>query len=141
METFDLGGRKFRTIETHTIELQYDLDRLVVETGLGAMLQKKVTPEEGGEHAARIWEAISRSGTAFAFLARIILPEPVADLDWSPEEAARTIAFVKKLHAPDDAATVRQHLIRLVISFFVAARDSSALSGIASPAAVAAPAA
>jgi hypothetical protein len=76
-----------------------------------------------------------------AFISRLILPANVADIDWSPEEAARTAAFVKKLHMPADRGTVRQHLIRLVISFFVAARHSSALSGIASRAAVAAPAA
>lgn len=142
MDLIALGNRKFRIIETYSVGLTLEMDRLVLESGLGTMLQKAVTPEEGGAHAAKVWECISRSGNALAFLSRMILPEEIEDLDWSPEEAARTIAWVKRLHAPEDAASVRQLLIRLVISFFVAARHSSALSGIASrQAAVAAPAA
>jgi len=129
---YELGGRKFRQIVSPTVELSMEMDKLILESGVARVLHAGATEgEAGGEYGGRIWEAISRSSTAFAFIGKMILPENVPDLDWSPEESARTAAFVKKLHGPEDAATVQQILIRLVISFFAVVRHSSRLSDIA----------
>lgn len=132
-ETFELGGRPFRQIQTRTFELMMELDRLVIESGISKLLQSGPNANEnGGAFGARLWETISRSNKSFAFVAALIIPANMQDVDWTPDEAARTASFVKKLHDLADFATMQQLLIRLVISFFATARRSRELFDIAS---------
>jgi len=139
METIELGNRRWRIIETSTLEHVIWMDLQTIESGLGRMLQQPVAASEAEAHAGAIWEAISRSQKAFAILGGMLIPEAIPDGDWTPELAEKTAAFMKKLTAPEDHARIRTLLVSVVLGFFVAARRSSALSAaaLAGPAAAA----
>ncbi len=136
METIELGGRRWRIIETGTLERVLWMDRHVVEAGLGRMLQSAAAQnpdaESAGEVAGRIWEQISRADKAIAFLAGSLVPEHLADDAWTWAVADETAMFLKKLTAPEDHARVRSLLVSVVMGFFVAARRSAALSSAVS---------
>jgi hypothetical protein len=131
VEIIDLGARRWRIIETSTLEHVIWMDLQVIESGLGRMLQQPVAASEGEAHAGAIWEAISRSQKAFSILGGMLVPETVPDNEWSPVLAENTATFMKKLTAPEDHARIRTLLISVVLGFFVAARRSAGLSAAA----------
>jgi hypothetical protein len=140
MEIIELGGRRWRIIETSTLEHIIWMDLQTIESGLGRTLQQPIPASEAEAHAGAVWEAISRSQKAFAILGGTLVPEAIPDSDWTPELAEKTGGFMKKLTAPEDHARIRTVLISVVLGFFVAAQASSGLSAaaLAGPAAAAA---
>jgi hypothetical protein len=132
MEVIELGGRKFRIIEKGTLEHQMWMDRQVLETGLSGILRE--APMSSADYAGKIWEQISRQQKVFPLLSGMLIPEGLADVDWTPAEADKTTAFLKKLTAPEDHARVRSLLISVVLGFFGAAQNYAELSGIVSDA-------
>ena len=128
MEIIELGGRHWRILETSTLQHLLWMDQRVAESGLAGLLQQAVTVKEAGEHAGRIWEQISKSGKALAFLGGMLMPEKIPDIEWTPARAEETMAFLEKLTAPEDHARIRSLLVSVVLGFFGVVRDSFALS-------------
>lgn len=135
MELIELGCRNFRIIETSTLEHLIWMDRQVTEAGLSRSFRAGLGTKTADEFAAGVWEQISKSGQVFSLLAGMLIPQNLRDEDWTPEEAAKTIAFLKKLTSPVDHARIRSLLVSVVLGFFGSARGFAAVSDIASTAA------
>jgi hypothetical protein len=131
VEIIGLGGRRWRIIETSTLEHVIWMDLQTIESGLGRMLQQPIAASETEAHAGAIWEAISRSQKAFSLLGGMLVPEVRKDEDWTPDIAELTAHFLKKLTAPEDHARIRALLVSVVLGFFVAGRRSAGLSAAA----------
>ena len=136
MEVIELGGRRWRILQAGTLEHMIWMDQQVTEAGLTALL--KAAPSEG-EWTDRIWQAISHSGQTFPLLSGMLIPENLSDDAWTPAEAEKTSAFLKKLTAPEDKARIRALLVSVVLGFFGVAQSFAGLSDSVSAAQPAAP--
>ena len=72
-------------------------------------------------------EVIS-SGRIFPILGGLFLPEKISSLDWTPEVAEETAAFLKKVSDPEDKAQIQRQVISLLISFFQSGLASLTIS-------------
>lgn len=141
MEIISLGNRKFRVIETSTFGHRMDMEQLMLESGVTRILQTIPTFEgldpaaralAAGKYATEVYEAIARAGKVFAVLGGLLIPEEIADTDWTQEVARDTGAFLRKISSPEEMAALRFRLLEMVMGFFVGALASSEPSGIVS---------
>lgn len=111
-----LGGRAFRPVLDATIEHDYwmmgrirlaGIDRVVIEDG--------ELPEE---FAVRLLRELVNSGEIFAILGGAIMPADRDVCDWTPEMAADTSTFLKRLTAAEDKQTINSVTASLLAGFF-----------------------
>lgn len=129
-ELFELGGRRWRAIRTRTLQLVDELEMLLHDAGLDSFT---VQAGENAEAAARrLLRELRDSRKMYLIVGHLVLPEVIADLDWTPAVAQETARFVERLTEEADHAAVRAIVLNLVISFFVSGLDFSAPSPTAS---------
>jgi hypothetical protein len=93
------------------------LDRIAIEEG-----------EPPEDFAVRLLGEVISSGRIFPILGGLFLPEKIASLDWTPEVAEETVAFLKKVSDPDDKTLIQQQVVSLLISFFQSGLASLTIS-------------
>lgn len=116
MEKIKIGGRTFIPVNNSTIEHDFwlmahirgaGLDRVVISGG-----------EAPEDFAVRLLGEVIDSGRIFPLLGGLFLPEGVSSLDWTPETAEETAAFLKKISDPKDKLQIQKQVISLLIDFF-----------------------
>lgn len=113
-----LGGRQFRACENSTVEHDYvTMDRI-----RAAGLDIIEMPEDADPAAFtnELLSRIVRSNQLFGLLACMLIPADKQGADWTPELAAETEAFIKKLTSPADKQLIHEQVVALLISFFQA---------------------
>ena len=137
-EIIELGKRKFRTIENSTVEHDFTAIQLLGKAGLDAAAKRE--DESYDDFAVRLMSQIISSGHAFDLVSAFIIPEELADHDWTPKIGVDTAAFIRKLSAQEDKVQIRQLVVTLLAGFSQAGMLSFAASTDASPAAAPRPA-
>jgi hypothetical protein len=116
LEKIKIGGRMFVPVKNSTIEHDFWLMAHIRGAGLDRIAIEEGEPPE--EFAVRLLGEVISSGRIFPILGGLFLPEKISSLDWTPEVAEETAAFLKKVSDPDDKALIQQQVVSLLISFF-----------------------
>ncbi len=112
----ELSGRRFRAIQTSTIEHDVWMMARSAQAGIQRVaMHDDETPEA---FAARLTGEFARSGQMLHLLAGVLVPEEIADTDWTPAIAAETAAFLGGITDPSDKAVVLGQVASLVAGFF-----------------------
>jgi len=78
-------------------------------------------PMDAGEtaehYARRMLEQMLTSANVLTLLGCFVLPEDVADLDWTPELAEITGRYFGGLHEPEDRVGVQAQLLSVIVPF------------------------
>ena len=112
-----LGGRGFREIAKSTIRRRYWTQAVMDRAGLMAPVMEG---DEDAEHyARRIWRQVTESAEVCNLIGGLLMPADKTDLEWTPEIAAHTAAFVATLTAEEDHRIIDGCMLALVIGFFV----------------------
>jgi len=116
LEKIGIGGRTFVPVRNSTIEHDFwlmahirgaGLDRIAIGEG-----------EAPDDFAVRLLGEVIDSGRIFPILGGLFLPEGTSSLDWTPEVAEETAAFLKRISEPQDKLEVQKQVISLLIDFF-----------------------
>lgn len=115
VENIRLGGREFRPVVDATIEHDYWLMGLIRRAGISPNMKAGESPDA---FATRITDETLTSGQAFSILSGFLMPAEKDVCDWTPDMAAETAAFLKRLRAPEDKATIKACTADLLSGFF-----------------------
>ena len=116
MEKIGIGGRTFVPVRNSTIEHDFwlmahirgaGLDRIAIGEG-----------EAPDDFAVRLLGEVIDSGRIFPILGGLFLPEGTSSLDWTPEVAEETAAFLKRISEPQDKLEIQKQVINLLVDFF-----------------------
>lgn len=128
----DLGGRLFRVIEDSTAAHDLWFMGHVARAGL---TQATMQAEESSEDfARRLLDEILATGKALTLIGGMLIPEDVADTDWTEEIAGETSQFLGGLTAERDKAQILSLVCTLLIDFFAAGVTSVVRTAGTSPA-------
>ena len=116
MEKITIGGRTFVPVKNSTIEHDFWLMAHIRGAGLDRIAIEEGEPPD--DFAVRLLGEVISSGRIFPILGGLFLPEKIASIDWTPEVAEETVAFLKKVSDPEDKAQIQRQVISLLISFF-----------------------
>ena len=116
MEKIKIGGRTFVPVKNSTIEHDFWLMAHIRGVGLDRIAIEENEPPE--DFAVRLLNEVINSGRIFPILGGLFLPEKTSSLDWTPEVAEETAAFLKKISDPADKALIQQQVVSLLLSFF-----------------------
>lgn len=130
MNVYAIAGRKYRPIQTTTLELDHHNRRITREAGLDDL--RKRPDETPTDFAARLLDEIYASGKAFELLGGLLVLESVKDEDWTPELAKGAAQVFRKVTVPEEKAVLTGVLANLYISFLGHGLTSSSNSLIAS---------
>ena len=116
MEKITIGGRTFVPVKNSTIEHDFYLMSHIRGAGLDRIaLGEDEAPDD---FAVRLLGEVISSGRVFKVLGGLFLPEKISSLDWTPEMAEETAAFLKRISEPRDKLEVQKQVISLLIDFF-----------------------
>lgn len=116
MEKIKIGGWTFVPVKNSTIEHDFWLMAHIRGAGLDRIaIEEGELPED---FAVRLLGEVINSGRIFPILGGLFLPEKTSSLDWTPEVAEETMAFLKKVSDREDKAQIQRQVISLLISFF-----------------------
>lgn len=118
MNTITLGGRKFRAIVESTVEHDIEVRALMHEAGFDMLAKRK--DESADDFVVRMLGQMAASRKDADFAAALLVPSDLDDVEWNPEVAAMTAAFIKKLTAQDDKLVLRSLTIELLGGFISA---------------------
>lgn len=116
MEKIRIGGRTFVPVKNSTIEHDFWLMAHIRGAGLDRIAIGE--DEAPDDFAVRLLGEVIDSGRIFPILGGLFLPEKTSSLNWTPEVAEETAAFLKKLSDPGDKAQIQQQVVSLLLSFF-----------------------
>jgi hypothetical protein len=126
LEKIKIGGRTFVQVTNSTIEHDFWLMAHIRGAGLDRIAIGENEPPE--DFAVRLLNDVISSGRVFPILGGLFLPEKISSLDWTPEVAEETAAYLKKVSDPDDKALIQQQVISLLLSFFQSGLASLTIS-------------
>lgn len=72
------------------------------------------------DFAADLVSKVVRSNQLFGLLSCLLIPADKTGADWTPELAADTETFLKRLTAPADKQVVHDYVLELLLGFFQA---------------------
>ncbi|HXE90742.1 MAG TPA: hypothetical protein VNK82_07240 [Terriglobales bacterium] len=128
-----IGGRRWRTLERSTLRHDGYMTAKIAAAGLDRISrQGDESPEE---FAQRLLQKILLSGAWFDLLGGLVLPDELADDQWSEKVAAETAGFLAQVTDAADKQAVREAFRPLLVGFFAAGMGYSARSRTASTAA------
>lgn len=115
-KTITLEGRAFRPLgEGSTLEQDDWFSVVAEEAGLSEI---EVAPDDSAEKIARRIELrVRRSRKHYLLMGCLMVPVDKTDEEWSPELAAETGDFLRKLRDPVAKAQVREVFLQLLIPF------------------------
>ena len=116
MEKITIGERTFVPVKNSTIEHDFWLMAHIRGAGLDRIAIEEGEPPD--DFAVRLLGEVISSGRIFPILGGLFLPEKIASIDWTPEVAEETVAFLKKVSDTEDKAQIQRQVISLLISFF-----------------------
>ena len=126
MEKIRIGGRTFVPVSNSTIEHDFWLMAHIRGAGLNRIaIGEGEAPED---FAVRMLSEVISSGRIFPILGGLFLPEKISSLNWTPEVADETAAFLKRISDPDDKGLIQQQVISLLLSFFQSGLASLTIS-------------
>jgi hypothetical protein len=114
-QIIELGGKSYRAIEVSTVEHDFTVMQLLVETGLDKV--SKAEGESADDFAIRVLRTVMASGKSFDLLGAFLIPADIPDLDWTPELGVVTRQFVSKIADPAEKLLVRNALVTMLLSF------------------------
>ena len=120
--TYTIDGRVYREIDRSTIANDFYVMRQMRAAGLDAMKQ---TGETVDGFADRILSAVIENGVPFALLGGLLLPEGVADEQWTSNHAEATAARLAGATSREDKALIQKLIIQAITGFFAAGLLSS----------------
>jgi len=126
LEKITIGGRAFVPVKNSTIEHDFWLMAHIRGAGLDRIAIEEGEPPE--DFAVRLLGEVISSGRIFPILGGLFLPEKIASIDWTPEVAEETVAFLKKVSDTEDKAQIQRQVISLLISFFQSGLASLTIS-------------
>ena len=113
---YNLGNKAFKALKQSTIEHDFWLMDTIRAAGLE---QVTLRPgEEAETFATRLLHDVIASGRVFDLLGGVLVPADSNDLDWTPEAALQTAAFMRKLSEPTDKILLQSLVVELLIGFF-----------------------
>jgi hypothetical protein len=116
MQSYNVGGREFRALQTSTLEHDFWTMRHLREAGLD---QLRRNPDETAEDfAVRLLHEIIASGKAFLLVGAFLIPANMQDADWTPEVGASSAAFFGSLTGTRDKQIIQAIVVTLLTSFF-----------------------
>ena len=113
-----LGGRKFRPILESTVEHDIAVRALMHEAGFDMLAKRK--DESADDFVVRMLGQMSASRKDADFAAALLVPDDLDDVEWSPEVAAMTAGFIKKLTAQADKLVLRSLTMEMLGGFIAA---------------------
>ena len=116
METLKLGGREFRPLTVSTIEHDLWVMGQVRRAGLDRITMGG--DETADDFARRLLDVILQSRQIFALLGGLLVPAEVPDLEWTPETAEATGAFLRTVTDPAEKQVLITEVAGLTASFF-----------------------
>jgi hypothetical protein len=122
-----LGGRKFRAIQESTVEHDIEVRALMHEAGFDVLAKRK--DETADDFVVRMLGQMSASRKDADFAAALLVPDDLDDVEWNPEVAAMTAAFIKKLTAQVDKLVLRSLTIELLGGFISAGLLAASAGG------------
>ena len=126
MEKITIGGRTFVPVTNSTIEHDFYLMSHIRGAGLDRIAIEDGEPPD--DFAVRLLGEVISSGRVFKVLGGLFLPEKISSLDWTPEMAEETAAFLKRISEPRDKLEVQKQVINLLIDFFQSGLASLTIS-------------
>jgi hypothetical protein len=114
-QIIELGGKSYRAIEVSTVEHDFTVMQLLVETGLDKV--SKAEGESADDFAIRVLRTVMASGKSFDLLGAFLIPADIPDLDWTPELGVVTRQFVSRIADPAEKLLVRNALVTMLLSF------------------------
>jgi hypothetical protein len=114
-QIIELGGKSYRAIEVSTVEHDFTVMQLLVETGLDKV--SKAEGESADDFAIRVLRTVMASGKSFDLLGAFLIPADIPDLDWTTELGVVTRQFVSRIADPAEKLLVRNALVTMLLSF------------------------
>lgn len=127
---YEIGGRRWRVITSYTLELVLWMDSKRRLCEIDKLHRGKEEP--GEQYAVRVCERVFDSGYAFDILGGVLIPENIADTDWTPQIAVKTAWFLRRVTDEVDQQKALRALQQF-IGFLVFGLLSSELSHTAFP--------
>lgn len=125
---YELGGRRFLTVQEMTVKQDLAFLALTREAGLdGLTMGAGESPEDFAE---RILGALVENDAVLKILGLLLVPPAIRSRrlpfqkpgtvpsKWTPEVADETAAFLGSLSTPKDKAQIRALILTLLIHFF-----------------------
>ena len=126
MERIRIAGRTFVPATNSTIEHDFHLMGHIRAAGLDRIaIEEGEAPED---FAVRLLGEVIHSGRIFPILGGLFLPEKISSVDWTPEVAEETAAFLRKVSDREDKAQIQRQVVSLLISFFQSGLASLSIS-------------
>jgi hypothetical protein len=112
-----LGGRDWKPVVDSTIEHDYWLMGHIRRAGIDeVVIDEDETPDE---FVLRFLRETINAGVVFILLGGALMPADKSAVDWTPQMAEDTAAFMKRLTDPQDKQTVHNQVVSLISGFFV----------------------
>jgi hypothetical protein len=118
MNTITLGGRHFRPIQRSTVEHDIEVRALMHDAGFDMLAKRK--EESADDFVVRMLGQMAASRKDADFAAALLVPDELADTEWTPEVAGITAAFIKHLTAQEDKLVLRSLTIATLSGFISA---------------------
>lgn len=125
-----LGGRRYRSIATSTIEHDVAYQRLLLKSGL-----KQDAPLPGEsyvEWGVRLLDRLVATGQLLPALGLLLIPDEIEDLAWTPEIGKETVAGLSAVADPAEKQVVHALIRDVLYGFFERAQAFSTGSTISS---------
>lgn len=112
-----LGGKAYRPITSSTLEHDHWVMGEIRGSGLDRIVKRE--DETTDEFVRRLLAECIQKGRVYSLLGGFIIPETVADHDWTPVIAGETADAMRKLTDPQEKQNVNSMVVDMLIGFFL----------------------